>query len=85
MHHAQAIVTGGGLFRIKTAAIIADAAIPMAPASCFTSYFHLAGFGMFGNIIERFLANTVERHLHFSRQCALRQSLSQRPECSFFR
>ena len=35
---------------------------------------HLAGFGMFGNIIQRFLADPVEGHLHFGGQDALSRS-----------
>ncbi len=29
---------------------------------------HLAGSGMFGDIVERFLADPVERHLDFCRE-----------------
>ena len=63
-------MTGGGLFRIKPPTIITDAQFHGGPRVDQVDL-HLAGGSMLGHIIERLLADPVDRHLHIGREDAL--------------
>ena len=60
-------MTGGRLFGVKAAAIVADAQFD-STGLIMQLDLHLAGFGMFGDIIQAFLADAVEGHLHIGGQ-----------------
>ena len=60
-------MTGESFSRVKAQAVVADA--QFNDGSFFVQIdLHLAGFGVFGNITLRFLADTVESDLDFGGQ-----------------
>ena len=63
-------MTGGDQFGgYKPAAIVAN--VQFQPFRRLTQVdFYLAGFGMFGNVVQRFLADAVEGDLRFGGQAA---------------
>ena len=57
----------GGLFRIKTLAVILNTQFN-GRSIVLEIYFHFAGSGMFRDVIQRFLTHAIDRHLHFGGQ-----------------
>ena len=67
MHHTQAIMTGRYFLGLEAPAIISDKQINNA-GSILKVDLYLVSPGMFGDVVEYFLADAVEGHLHVGRQ-----------------